>query len=461
MARQPTKKSSRSTTTKRRTTSGRKKNKTSDKSILLIGLVIVLLCGVMFVGIYTLQSEKSSNVAKEVSKPEKKEVVVKKEKKKEDEVKKTTNDVKETKKETKKVVQEKDEDITAIIRLILYDYEISRTSVKEKTTKGEDGRLGHFYNIRTNSDTAKRAKNTIISVLKQKGYTVKGGDEKITAGNKKKFVDIVFVTPKVKEVADRKDEDKKDKKNINKEKQVSNIKEKEKKLPTPPAPANRVVKMAILLDDGGNSSELAERFAKSKYPMAIAILPHLEYSKEAAKISSAYGKSIFLHYPMQPKSYPDTDSGEGSALVSMPEILIEGVTKKNFEEFSGVHIDGFNNHMGSAITEDRAKMSQIFKYAKKYTDTFVDSRTTPNSVAYDECVKAGLRCGINKKFIDNDNDVNTIIKMIYEAAEIAKKDGEVLVIGHIRQKTLEALEIALPILESRKVAIVPIKTLVR
>ena len=50
---------------------------------------------------------------------------------------------------------------------------------------------------------------------------------------------------------------------------------------------------------------------------------------------------------------------------------------------------------------------------------------------------------------------------LYEAAEIAKKDGEVLVIGHIRQKTLEALEIALPILESRKVAIVPIKTLVR
>ncbi len=454
MARQPTKKSSRSTTPKGRSTSARKKNKTSDKSILLIGLVIVLLCGVMFVGIYTLQSEKNNNVAKEVLKPEKKEVVVNKEKKKDNEVKKPTNVVKENRKE----VQEKDDDITAIIRLILYDYEISRTSVKEKTTKGEDGRLGHFYNIRTNSDTAKRAKNTIISVLKQKGFTVKGGDEKITAGNKKKFVEIVFVTPKTKEVADKREEDKKD---ISKEKQVSNIKEKQKKLPTPPAPANRVVKMAILLDDGGNSSDLAERFAKSKYPMAIAILPHLEYSKEAAKISSAYGKSIFLHYPMQPKSYPDTDSGEGSALVSMPEILIEGVTKKNFEEFTGVHIDGFNNHMGSAITEDRVKMSQIFKYAKKYTDTFVDSRTTPNSVAYDECVKAGLRCGINKKFIDNDNDVNTIIKMIYEAAEIAKKDGEVLVIGHIRQKTLEALEIALPVLESRKVAIVPIKTLVR
>ena len=194
--------------------------------------------------------------------------------------------------------------------------------------------------------------------------------------------------------------------------------------------------------------------------MAIAILPHLQDTKESARICSAYGKTIFLHYPMQPKSYPNTDPGEGAALVSMPEILIDAVTKKNFEAL-GVHIDGFNNHMGSAITEDAAKMAQIFKTAKNYTDTFVDSRTTEKSVAYDECVKAGMRCGINRKFIDNDNDVNTIIEMIYEAAEIAKKDGEVLVIGHIRPKTLEALEIALPILENRRIAVVPLKTMVR
>lgn len=459
MARQPIKKSNnrKTTTTKRKTTTSRRKKNTSDKSIVLLGLVLLLLCGVIFAGIYTFQSEKT-DVAKNVEKPKKTEVVEKQQKKVEKkEVKEAKQEVvKTTHKEKEK---ENNEDIRAVIRLILYDYEISRTSVKEDSKKGSDGRVGHFFNIRTNSDTLKNVKNTLYSVLRQKGYTVKSSSNKITAGSKKDFVEIVFATTKDIEVAKKdnsKEDNKKEVKKDNKQKKESSL-----DLPTPPKASNRVVKMGILLDDGGNNYELAERFAKSKYPMAIAILPHLEHTKETAKVCSAYGKTIFVHYPMQPKSYPDTDSGEGSALVSMPEILIAGVTKSNFEEFSGVHIDGFNNHMGSAITEDSGKMSQIFKYAKQYTDTFVDSRTTPNSVAYDECVKAGLRCGINKKFIDNDNDVNTIIKMLYEAAEIAKKDGEILVIGHIRQKTLEALEIALPILEERRIAVVPIKTLVR
>ncbi len=452
MARQPSKKSSRTTAPKRKTTTTkRRKNDTSNsKSIVLLVAILALLGVLIIVAANSLKSDKEliKNAKNKPNETPKKEVVAKNEAKAENTLPPPAKPIKENKKEE----TSKDEDITAVIRLILYDYEISRTSVRERKGKDDNGRVGYFYNIKTNADTAKRAKDTLSSVLKKKGYKVKTDNEKITAGTKKDYIEIAFSYPKQKDVA---------KKTSNKKSEEVKEKKDIVGLPTPPEPANRVVYMSILLDDGGNSYELAERFAKSKYPMAIAILPHLEHSKEAARVCSAYKKNIFLHYPMQPKNYPDIDSGDGSALVTMPEILIEAVTKRNFESFKGVHIDGFNNHMGSAITEDAVKMSQIFKYAKQYTDTFVDSRTTPKSVAYDECVKAGLRCGINKKFIDNDNDVNTIIKMIYEAAEVAKKDGEILVIGHIRQRTLEALDIALPILESRKIAIVPIKTLVR
>ena len=36
---------------------------------------------------------------------------------------------------------------------------------------------------------------------------------------------------------------------------------------------------------------------------------------------------------MAPKSYPNTDPGRGAVLPNMPELLIAGVVKENFESF--------------------------------------------------------------------------------------------------------------------------------
>ncbi len=450
MARQANKPGSRSSSPKRRAPVRRKK-KGADRSVLIGGVLVALLLLLVAVGVYSIRSDK--DVPAQTAAREKKETVAKREAAASQSQEPAKKEEPEAKPKPKPA-SEKDEDISALIRLVLFDYEISRSSVEERLSNTAGGKTVYYFNVKCYSDTASSVKEALRSVLTKKGYKVKTSADKITADGRKDSVQVAFILsdgPQAKAEAPKKPA-----KNARAQARAADT----PSLPKPPAPADRVVKMAILLDDGGNSYELAERFAKSKYPLAIAILPHLEHTKEAAKVSSAYGKTIFLHFPMQPKSYPSTDPGEGAALVSMPEILIDGVTKMNFEDL-GVPVDGFNNHMGSAITEDRVKMAQILKAAKNYTDTFIDSRTTAQSVAYDECVKAGMRCGINKKFIDNDNDVNLIIERLYEAAELAKKNGEVLVIGHIRQKTLEALEIALPILESRKIAIVPVKSMVR
>ena len=441
MAKQSNKQENGGATPKRRSSGSKKIKAANKKAALAIGVFAALLISLAVAGIYAIKSDKDASSVPEKKATPPQAAVEHAEKKEPDNA--TQSDVK------------KDEEISALIRLVLFDHEISRSSVEERVSSTAGGKKSYFFNVKCYSDTALNVKEALRSVLTKQGYKVEVSGNKLTASSGKDSVQVAFiVSDPVQSKTDTPP------KKANKNTQVQS-KTETHSLPKPPAPAEKVVKMAILLDDGGNSYELAERFAKLKYPVAVAILPHLGHTKETAKVASAYGKTIFLHFPMQPKSYPSSDPGEGAALLSMPEILIDGVTKKNFDALGGVPIDGFNNHMGSAITEDRVKMAQIFKAAKNYTDTFIDSRTTAQSVAYDECVKANMRCGINKKFIDNDNDVNLIIERLYEAAELAKKNGEVLVIGHIRQKTIEALEIALPILESKKIAIVPLKTMVR
>lgn len=426
----------------KRTTTRRRTSKT-DRSMYLGGALVVFLILLAAVGAASIFSSGDEKVAGEQK--DKKTVMI---------------PVPENKSNAVQAVvqaannKKEDSDIAALVRLVLYDYEIARSSVEERTTKTQKGKMIYHFNVKVYPEMESELRNALMSVLKQKGYRV-GASKKgsIGAQSENDEVNVSFV-PEAQHDTNH-ETVKSSTKNNAKQPAAKNMAR-----PTPPQPSNVVVKMAILLDDGGSNLNLVKRFVQLPFPVGIAVLPHLQYSAETAQLAYSYGKVVFLHFPMEPKSYPSTDPGEGAALVSMPELLIDGVAKYNFESL-GVPVHGFNNHMGSAFTEDKVKMAQIMAIGAKYTNIFVDSRTTPNSVAYDECVNAGLKCATNKRFIDNDNDVNAIIEKIYEGAELAKKNGEVLLIGHVRKNTLDALEIALPLLNERRITIVPITSVAR
>ncbi len=348
-----------------------------------------------------------------------------------------------------------DVDIIAQVKVILYDHEIERGAVEERISTATNGYKNVYINVeKYNEEDYIEVLSAVNAYLSKNEFDTVLNNKMLIASNDTLEIQLVFDpnANAVKETA---------KIPVITEPPTNPAPVKEAKMPTPPAKSPVVLKMAIVLDDGGNSVQLAERFVKINYPLTIAILPNLEHSREVAIISNAYKKTVLLHFPMQPKAYPDVDPGEGAILLSMPEMLIEGVVRQNMESL-GVPIDGFNNHMGSAATEDSSKMSQVMKLMKQHTNVFLDSRTTAQTVAFDECVKAGMSCAMNRKFLDNENSVPYIVGKLYEAVEYAKNNGgEVVTIGHVREKTLEALEYALPILEDLNVAIVPVTDLAR
>ncbi|TYB33773.1 MAG: divergent polysaccharide deacetylase family protein [Flexistipes sinusarabici] len=217
--------------------------------------------------------------------------------------------------------------------------------------------------------------------------------------------------------------------------------------------------MAIILDDSGYNLDLAEKAASIKYPLTLSIIPYTPYDSETAEIARKHDKTVFLHLPMQPKSYPDTEPGKGAILLNTPETLIKILVDKNVEQIG--KIDGVNNHMGSALTENRLKMTESLKYIKKYTNTFVDSHTSADTVAYNICKEMKMNCGISEKFIDNNGNLKYIKNKLIESAELAIKQKDLIVIGHLRPKTVNALIKFLPEVEQMGVKIVPIQKVIQ
>ena len=474
MARQTNRRSTGRKTTHRKSS----KSKSASRGAFLgIGL-IALLIGLITISVMTITNdrEKGSKEEKVVTiipakkKEEQKEstkvvsVPKKEEKKQEKEEKPKKEEKQVAKKEDKKepVKQQEEqvssENIADLIRLVLYDHEISRSSVTERKKKNSAGKNVLYFEIVCDENMQRGVSSAISSLMRKKGYTVKSSNNQITASSKTDEYSIILKSP-VKEVV-KKQEDTAKPVEKKEETQVSEIEKPKPKYPNLPAPAKKQVQFAILLDDGGNSLELAKEFASIKYPVAIAVLPHLEYTKQTAQIAKKAGKTVFLHFPMAPKSYPNTDPGKGAVLPNMPQLIINGIVRENFENI-GIEVDGFNNHMGSGITEDAVKMEQILLASKAYTNRFVDSRTTADTKAYAECVKAGYKCGENRLFIDNDNSVEAILAKIYEAAEKSRDDGSIIAIGHVRPNTLQALKIALPELEKRNYKLVSVTSLTK
>jgi polysaccharide deacetylase 2 family uncharacterized protein YibQ len=204
---------------------------------------------------------------------------------------------------------------------------------------------------------------------------------------------------------------------------------------------------------------LAERLTSLNIPFTIAVLPHTTFAKETALLAKSRGKGVIMHLPMEPENLASNDPGPGALLIEMPELLIEEIILKNIESIG--EIDGANNHMGSALTSNEDKIRQVLAILSKYTDTYIDSYTSPKSVAYRVCNEIGMKCGINRKFIDNEANQTYIASKIYEAMATAQNNGAMIVIGHLRPDTITVLEYVVPELTNLGYKFIPVEHLIK
>lgn len=197
---------------------------------------------------------------------------------------------------------------------------------------------------------------------------------------------------------------------------------------TPKVPAKKVADVYIVLDDGGHNLNHLQPFLNLDIPLTIAVLPELAYSKESALRIKNSGKTLILHQPMQAISL-STDPGPSAIMPGMSADQIRNLLTKNLDSL-GIKI-GLNNHEGSLITADTYAMKVVMEVCKERGMFFLDSRTNSKSVCKSVASEYGVKLYERNTFLDNTPSQADMIAMFKSGIEVAKKNGSVIMIGHV------------------------------
>ncbi len=207
---------------------------------------------------------------------------------------------------------------------------------------------------------------------------------------------------------------------------------------TVPAPPLTMKAVAVIIDDVGHNYAAAMPFIEMRHPVALSVLPDLPFSAELAALAARSGKTVLLHLPMEPEGYPATDPGPGAVLVSYNDWEIRKVLEEDLASVGP--ISGINNHMGSKATADPRIMETVLGVIADRSLFFVDSRTTPDTVALTMARQKGIPAARRDVFLDNDHDAAAMDAQLEELLSLSESRGWAIGIGHAYPETAQALE---------------------
>ncbi len=197
-------------------------------------------------------------------------------------------------------------------------------------------------------------------------------------------------------------------------------------------------RLSIIIDDFGTTDQqMLTRVADLDIPWTASVIPGQPYSRNQARYLSGRNIPILIHMPMEPEAADDWDLGEGAIYADTPVGDVDRLVGEAADEIAVAQ--GLNNHMGSMATTQPMVMRALMESLRKRNLYFIDSYTTPASVAVDEAVRAGIRWARRDVFLDPEDDTTVIEEQLQRSLEEARQNGSVILIAHPREKTLEVL----------------------
>ena len=194
-------------------------------------------------------------------------------------------------------------------------------------------------------------------------------------------------------------------------------------------------KLVIIIDDVVSKSQ-KDKILNIGYPITMAFLPPNGVQKESAIIAQNLPFHM-IHFPMQAsKNFKNIEID--TLNISDSYEKIEARVKKLRDLYPNTTYT--NNHTGSVFTENYEAMDKLFRALKKYNFIFVDSKTTPNSVAKELSIKYQMPYIVRDTFLDNDRSFTAIQNQLKDAVRVAKKQGFAIAIGHPYEVTFKVLK---------------------
>jgi uncharacterized protein len=202
---------------------------------------------------------------------------------------------------------------------------------------------------------------------------------------------------------------------------------------TPP-----VARVAIVIDDFGLDLEMAKKFAALPFPITFSILPHLRHSLESAEIAHAHNRQVMVHLPMEPQGYPKMKPGPGALLLSMSDQSVLQTLRDALQ--TSPHAVGINNHMGSRFTERANLMKVVIEEVGHRGLFFLDSATSPKSVAIQLAQDLRIPHIRRDVFLDHAQTEKAVTAQLKQLIQKARIQGTAVAIGHPHDVTLRVLQ---------------------
>lgn len=218
-------------------------------------------------------------------------------------------------------------------------------------------------------------------------------------------------------------------------------------------------RVAIVIDDLGDSLESARAVLALEPPVTVAVLPFRPASTAVAAAAVERGCEVILHLPLEPEQSVAIAGARGFLETAMSPVRLE---RQLTADLAAVpYIVGVNGHMGSRFTADGAAMEELLGALHARGLFFLDSRSSSASVAAATASRVGVPFAARTLFLDHDPAPAAIAGELTRLVEVARRAGEAIAIGHPHRETIAALGPWLAAARQRGIAIVPASALAR
>jgi uncharacterized protein len=216
--------------------------------------------------------------------------------------------------------------------------------------------------------------------------------------------------------------------------------------------------IAIVIDDLGLDAPRTRRATALDGAVTLAFMTYASRLSEWAGAARAANHEILVHMPMQPLS-AKVDPGPNALTVAMSDAEILTRVRWGLERLDGYI--GVNNHMGSRFTEYSQGMAVVLDEVKARGLLFLDSRTTAHSVCASAAAGLHLPFAERNVFLDDEPTITGVSQQLETLANVARKFGAAIAIGHPHDATLDVLADWLPRAEAMGLAPVPLTSVMR
>lgn len=218
-------------------------------------------------------------------------------------------------------------------------------------------------------------------------------------------------------------------------------------------------RLALIIDDLGYELVAGVRTVNLPGPVACAILPATPRARKLADAAHANGKEVLLHLPLQAETIQGP-AEPGGLLLDMSRAQFARVFADNVKAVP--HAIGINSHRGSLLTRHPGHMGWLMEEITQRGDLFfVDSYTTPASIALQLAREAGVPALRRDVFLDPDREQETLQREFARLKAFARERGFATGIGHPYPATLEFLERELPKLAAEGIELISLSAMVR